>query len=188
VAFGSCDGDAVKLYVMRHGSAEDRADSGMDSDRALTSSGRERVRSVAKLLLELDEAPLHIVTSPLVRAVQTAEVVAVVTKLSDRDGTVEVRRELAAGNGGGAALVASLASTSGRRVMLVGHEPDLSELASNLLAKSAARGASKQAPSSFDKAMVLGIYVGPSGEHSRLRFVLDPRALRLDPDLRGAGP
>jgi phosphohistidine phosphatase len=178
----------VKLYVMRHGSAEEQADSGMDSDRALTQSGRERTRAVAKLLLELDEAPLHIITSPLVRAVQTAEIVAVMTKLSDRDGTVEVRRELASGSGGGADLVASLASASRRRVMFVGHEPDLSDLTSNLLAKSASRDSTKGAPSSFEKSMVVAIQIGRSGEHPRLRFVLDPRALRLDPDLRGPGP
>jgi len=93
---------------MRHGPAEDHADSGMDSDRALTVSGRERVRSVAKLLLELDEAPLVVITSPLVRAVQTAEVVALTTKLSDREGSVEVRRELSPGSGAAAALVTTL--------------------------------------------------------------------------------
>jgi phosphohistidine phosphatase len=165
---------------MRHGPAEDHADSGMDSDRSLTASGRDRVRGVAKLLLELDEQPLQVVTSPLVRAVQTAEIVALVTKLGDREGNVEVRRELSPGGGGGAGLVASLATTGSKRVMLVGHEPDLSELASALIAKGS--------PNPFEKAMVVGLYVGPNGDHSRLRFVLDPRALKLDPDHRGSGP
>jgi phosphohistidine phosphatase len=170
----------LKLYVMRHGPAEDHADSGMDSDRALTAAGRERVRSVAKMLVEIDEAPLQVISSPLVRAVQTAEIVAVVTKLSDREGTVEVRRELSPGGDGVVTLVASLASASARRVLVVGHEPDLTELTSTLL--------SKGAPQPFDKAMVVGLYVGPHGDHSRLRFVLDPKALKLDPDHRGSGP
>jgi phosphohistidine phosphatase len=168
----------LKLYVMRHGPAEDRADSGMDSDRALTTSGRERVRGVAKLLLELDEEPLTIVTSPLVRAVQTAEIVAVVTKLSDRDGNVEARRELSPAGGNAVGMIASFASAGLRRVMVVGHEPDLSELTSALIARAA--------PQAFDKAMVVGISIDPNGDGARLRFVLDPKALKLDPDLRTA--
>jgi phosphohistidine phosphatase len=161
---------------MRHGPAEDQADSGMDSDRALTASGRERVRSVAKFLLDIDELPLLVITSPLVRAVQTAEVVAVTTKLSDREGRVQVRRELSPGSGGGAALVADLANRASKRVMLVGHEPDLAELVSTLAPPVADR--------SFEKAMVIGLHIDPRGDASRLRFVLDPRALKLEPDLR----
>jgi phosphohistidine phosphatase len=168
----------LKLYLMRHGPAEDHADSGMDSDRSLTAPGRERVRGVAKRLAELDEQPLQVITSPLVRAVQTAEIVALVTKLGEREGLVEVRRELSPGGGGGAGLIASLAAAGRKRVMLVGHEPDMSELVDALLAKGSLR--------SFEKAMVVGLHVGPNGDHSRLRFVLDPRALALDPDLRSA--
>jgi phosphohistidine phosphatase len=176
----------VKLYVMRHGPAEDQADSGMDEDRALTASGRERVRNVAKLLVELEEEPLQIITSPLVRAVQTAEIVAVVTRLGDREGKVDVRRELSPAEGKGVGLVTALASTASKRVMLVGHEPDLSELVSALLA-AAPHGAAKLALPSFDKAMVVGLHVESRREHTRLRFVLDPRGLKLDPDHRGAG-
>jgi phosphohistidine phosphatase len=166
----------LKIFVMRHGPAEDHADSGMDSDRALTPSGRERVRAVARFLHEIDEEPLHIVTSPLVRAVQTAEIVAVASKLRDREGTVAVRRELSPGGGGGRALVASLAAAGSKRVMLVGHEPDLSELVAALSPTTVL--------SSFDKAMVVGLHVGLDADHSRLRFVLDPRTLKLDPDKR----
>jgi phosphohistidine phosphatase len=169
----------MKFYVMRHGPAEDRAHSGADGDRALTPSGRERVWSVAKLLLELGEEPVHILTSPLVRAVQTAEAVALGTKLGDRDGNVEVRRELSPA-GGASGLVAELASDASRkRVMVVGHEPDLSELVSGLLPRGFGR--------TFDKAMVIGFQLGSSGERARLRFVLDPRALKLDPDHRQQG-
>jgi phosphohistidine phosphatase len=166
----------VKIFIMRHGPAEDQADSGVDSDRALTASGRERVRAVAKLLHDIGEAPLQIVTSPLVRAVQTAEIVAIASRLNEREGTVVVRRELSAGSGGGEALVTSLEGRAAKRVMLVGHEPDLSELVTQLAPGSG--------PPSFDKAMVVGLSVGPPGERARLRFVLDPRTLRLAPDER----
>jgi phosphohistidine phosphatase len=66
----------MKLYVVRHGPAEDAATSGADSDRALTAAGRERVRAVARALIEIDEVPRLVVSSPLVRAVQTGEIVA----------------------------------------------------------------------------------------------------------------
>jgi phosphohistidine phosphatase len=183
----------LKLYVMRHGPAEDRADSGMDSDRALTAPGRERVRAVARLLAELDEEPLTILTSPLVRAVQTAEIVAVVTKLSDRDGSVEVRRELSPGGGGGQSLIRSLADADGRRVMVVGHEPDLSDLTAALLEQvGSSKGTSDHPPHGLDrgldKAMVVGLHIGPDGASVRLRFVLDPKALKLSPDARKAAP
>src|SRR5260221_6269983 len=117
----------MKLYIMRHGPAEDDAASGSDSDRALTSSGRERVRGVAKALVEADEEPRAILTSPLVRCVQTAEIVAVVAKLGERNGPVEARRELAPG-GEVLKLAHGAKGQPHRRMMLVGHEPDLSGL------------------------------------------------------------
>jgi hypothetical protein len=74
--------------------------------------------------------------------------------------------------------------------MLVGHEPDLSELVVTLLGKDSFRR-------SFDKAMVVGLHVaslsGPatsravhpgSDLRTKLRFILDPKSLRLDPDVR----
>ncbi len=168
----------MKLYVMRHGPAEDHADSGMDGDRALTSNGRERVRSVAALLVDRSEAPLSIVTSPLVRAVQTAEIVASVTSQGDRGATVETRREMSP-SGEASVLVRWLAAEGRKRVMVVGHEPDLSELVSALLGDTSFRR-------SFDKAMVVGLHVPGSVDDGRprLRFVLDPKALQLDPDKR----
>jgi phosphohistidine phosphatase len=164
----------MKFYLMRHGPAEDQARSGLDADRALSSAGRERVRLVSEALISLEEEPLHIFTSPLVRAVQTAEIVAVVTRLGTRAGRVEVRRELAPG-GDGAGLVQTSAHEGLRRVCLVGHEPDLSGAAAALL------GTFGRA---FEKAMVVSGHISASGERARLRFVLDPKALRLDPDRR----
>ncbi|MDP9001356.1 MAG: histidine phosphatase family protein [Myxococcota bacterium] len=162
----------MKLYVMRHGPAEAAADSGIDADRALTASGRDRVASIAKALLEAHEEPLHVFTSPLVRAVQTAEIVAIVTQLGSRDGTVSPRRELAP-DGEGAQLARSLSSQGKRRVMLVGHEPDLSDMLSTIL------GLSFDRP--FEKAMVVGIDVQSNIAPGRLRFLLDPKGLRFTP-------
>jgi phosphohistidine phosphatase len=163
----------VKLYVMRHGPAEDQSASGRDDDRALTPSGRERVRSVARSLVALDEAPAWVVSSPLVRALQTAEIVAAATKLADRAGTVEARRELAPG-GDAVELVKSLLAMEKKRCLVVGHEPDLSALIATLV------GEPLLVP--MDKAMVVGLSV--KAEAAALRFVLDAKALALSIDLR----
>jgi phosphohistidine phosphatase len=167
----------VKLYVLRHGPAEDQAASLKDGDRALTAAGRDRVRAVAKLLVDIGEAPLFIATSPLVRAVQTAEIVAFVCHLTDRSGHLEVRREMEPG-GDVAALVWKFASVGSKRVMLVGHEPDLTVAVRSLL------GTFDRV---FDKAMVVGLHLPSEGHETRLRFILDPRAPRLDPDARRRG-
>ena len=176
---------------MRHGPAEDAAESRRDFDRALTPSGRERVRDVARLLASEDEAPLLVLSSPLVRALQTAEIVAAVTKLSERGGTVETRRELAAGSSA-LGLVRSLVHHKKKRVMLVGHEPDLATLVAQLSGHVVGLG--------LQKAMVVGLQTRPTsrGESNesaeaaaddtapsmRLRFVLDPKALAFEPDAR----
>jgi phosphohistidine phosphatase len=158
----------MKLYIMRHGPAEDESASGRDFDRALTPSGRERVMSVARTLADADEAPLSIVSSPLVRALQTAEIVAAATKLVDRGGSVETRREITPG-GDATALIDELRREKRRRAMLVGHEPDLSGLVSRLI------GA--QLPLGMLKAMVVAVSITDDG--TRLRFILDPKTLEL---------
>jgi len=162
----------MKFYLMRHGPAEDRADSGLDGDRALSAAGRDRVRAVAKRLLDIEEAPTYIVTSPLARSVQTAEIVAIASKLGARGGTVEVRRELSPGAGAEAVnLVRQTALDGGKRVLFVGHEPDLTALATTLL------GGFHR---TFDKAMVVGMQMPAEGGQARLRFVLDPKTLALE--------
>ncbi len=166
----------MKLYVMRHGTAEDDSPSGQDFDRALTAKGRERVREVAKKLADADEAPLLVLSSPLVRAVQTAEVVALTTELSASDGTVEIRRELAPG-GDHLACVEKHHAKGQKRLMVVGHEPDLSAFVTTLLGEPM--------PMAMQKAMVVGLMLGKHrGEPAKLRFILDPKELRWAMDAR----
>lgn len=159
----------MKVYVMRHGPAEDDSPTGRDADRALTTTGRDRTRAVARALAEGSEAPVQIISSPLVRALQTAEIVAAVAGVDP----VEVRREIAPG-GDTVALLAELVRAGKRRVMLVGHEPDLSMLVHRLVGKPPEQG--------MLKAMVVGVRCeadaqDPKGFSSKLRFVLDPKTL-----------
>ena len=178
----------MKLYVMRHGPAEDDAASGRDYDRALTAAGRDRVTAVAKALVEAGEAPYAILSSPLVRAVETAELVAEATHLTQitredkkaqmggATGGVEVRRELGMGTEK-LALLAELVRSGRKRVMVVGHEPDLSMLVASLV------GVHPALASGMGKAMVVGVKLMPDPRvaglefRSTLRFVLDPKTL-----------
>ncbi len=156
----------MKLYVMRHGPAEDFATTGRDFDRALTPSGKERVLHVAQSLVKAGEAPRVIVSSPLVRARQTAELVA---PFASDSNAVLIHEALAPG-GACAALVRSQAKGGARRLMVVGHEPDLSELIADLL-ESVFR-------QDMQKAMVVGLRLEGEGP-AELRFVLEPKGLAL---------
>jgi phosphohistidine phosphatase len=162
----------VKIYVMRHGPAEDQARSGRDFDRKLTQSGRARTELVARELGVRDERPKRIVSSPLARTLETAEVVIAALHL---DLTPEAREELAPG-GDARALIRELAAEGARRVMLVGHEPDVSRLTASLLPDWS---------HGFDKAMVVGLKIdraalgGDPGAEvaAALRFVIEPKRL-----------
>ncbi len=161
----------MKLYVMRHGPAEDTAPGG-DAARALTPAGRERVRHVAEFLAAHDEAPRLVVSSPLLRAVQTAQIVHAHVKLRGEvglDGALAPR-------GDAAAYVRAAAREGKKRLMIVGHEPDLSVLVATLLGEPLALG--------MQKAMVVGLRLAPDGAETHLRFVLDPKILRFVEDRR----
>jgi phosphohistidine phosphatase len=156
----------VKLYVMRHGPAEEHA-AGGDSARPLTVSGRDRVRDVARALLAHGEAPRIILSSPLVRAMETAEIVHAECKL---EAPIVTRRELAMG-GRGLELVKECVAAGKKRVMLVGHQPDLSGLVEDVAGFSV----------EMQKAMVVSISVKPEslGKAPHIRFILDPKTLQF---------
>ena len=154
----------MKLYVMRHGPAEDSAPSGRDDDRALTLSGRERVRQVARALAAEGEVPRVILTSPLVRAVQTAEIVHAECQIA---APIETRRELSMG-ARVLELVRELSAARRKRVMLVGHQPDLSGLIAELVGLQL----------NVEKAMVISLRI-KSDVSPEIRFVLDPKALQF---------
>ena len=154
----------MKVYLMRHGPAEDYASSGRDFDRVLTAAGRERVRRVTEKLIERGETPRAIFSSPLARALQTAEVVAAMAPPAE---AVAVRREIAPG-GDAQGLIKELQLAEAKRIMLVGHEPDISWLCSQLLSGEWSGG--------FEKAMVVGLRL-KIGEPTELRFVLEPKTL-----------
>jgi phosphohistidine phosphatase len=66
----------MEIYLVRHGIAEDLPPGGKDADRALTPEGKRKLREVLLLAKAVDMTPEVILTSPYVRARQTAEIAA----------------------------------------------------------------------------------------------------------------
>ena len=114
------------IYLVRHGKAEDGHPLG-DEARALTAEGRVELRELAaELAAEMTDLQ-GIATSPLVRAVQTAEILAQAWGL-DR---VESRGELATASE--AEALVRLCKQLGDGWALVGHNPTMAEAAAALL-------------------------------------------------------
>ncbi len=112
--------------MVRHGKAEDEHPGG-DGHRALTPGGREQFRTHADHLCQRARL-VSIATSPLVRAVQTAELLASSWGISQ----VVVRSELAYQRANGTSIAAMI-SDLGPGWAIVGHNPSLAEALQKLL-------------------------------------------------------
>lgn len=66
----------MEIYLLRHGIAEERTSSGRDADRHLTEEGREKLHRVLECAQAAGVSPSLILTSPLRRALETAEIAA----------------------------------------------------------------------------------------------------------------
>jgi phosphohistidine phosphatase len=125
----------VQLHLLRHADAGDPAAwSGLDADRPLSGKGRRQARSVGRWLSSMTHRPEVVITSPKIRAAETAEIATSgwrARPISDErlGGGLDIE--------GLAALLADHAPTT-ERVMVVGHDPDFSELASELIGASIA--------------------------------------------------
>jgi phosphohistidine phosphatase len=107
----------MKLYLLRHGKADWPNWTLPDDERPLTKEGRKEVAEVAKLLSRLEVTPA-ILTSPLPRASQTADIAAKYLN-------AKVRTEPLLRPGFDAVRLGKiLKSFSGKSLMVVGHEPD----------------------------------------------------------------
>src|SRR5262245_35566452 len=122
-----------EIYILRHGIAVERGalDYAKDSDRPLTFEGHKKMRRIAGMLRKFSLSFDLILSSPYVRARQTAEIVAKVLKAQDR---FKFSEHLAA-EGDARQLIEQLKTRyhSPASVLLVGHEPYLSQLISMLL-------------------------------------------------------
>lgn len=115
----------MELLIVRHAIAHQRDPTRWADDRArpLTSPGIKRARRAAAGLRELIAPPERVLTSPLIRAAQTAEL------LREVAGWPPPREcPLLAPGGSPAALLALLAGERIARAAIVGHQPDLGQL------------------------------------------------------------
>ena len=117
----------MDLWLLRHAAAEDRARSGRDADRVLTPEGLARAEAVARGLATLEPGIARIVSSPYLRARQTADAAAKALGIRkifesralepERD-PEEILEEAGESSGG---------------VLLVGHQPHLGGLLGRLI-------------------------------------------------------
>ena len=159
-----------ELYLIRHAVAEDRGDDWPDdAKRPLSEDGASRMRKAARGLDRLGVTLDVVVTSPLVRTKQTAELVAVA--VNPRPPIVSA--ESLAPGGTYQEILADLEKQSRRtRIAIVGHEPGIGEFAARLI------GSRHSIP--FKKGSVCRIDVDalpPSGPGD-LRWMLTTKILR----------
>lgn len=117
----------MQIYLMRHGDAVDQTSPEVTSDEArwLTDEGRAETATTAKLLKQLGVTLDLVLSSPMVRARQTAEIV--VEELGS-GATIELTEELKYG-GSFAAILDMIAShESPEEVLVTGHMPDIGSL------------------------------------------------------------
>jgi phosphohistidine phosphatase len=121
----------MEILLVRHAAAEElSAGDGLDAQRRLTDKGRKQFRALAEWLVEQGQDPDAIVSSPLVRAVQTAEIL---RKAADLDSDAS-RVEEPVGPGLQAAkLLEIVQHVAASRVAVVAHEPDISRCAADLI-------------------------------------------------------
>jgi phosphohistidine phosphatase len=117
---------AQQLWFLRHGEAEPH-DAAPDDERALTERGREQSLAAGSALASLEITFQLAFTSPKVRAVETAELAC------DHLGVEPLVHEpLRDGFDADEALALMQAAGDDRRVLLVGHEPDFSQVVHDL--------------------------------------------------------
>jgi phosphohistidine phosphatase len=123
----------VILYFLRHGKAGSPT-RGDDDARELTAAGIDALRRAAPLWRRVNLRPDVVISSPLVRARQTAELVTEAI-----GGDVLVDERLRPGASWGDLARAMAAHPDARRVLLVGHEPDLSSAVAHLTGAASVR-------------------------------------------------
>lgn len=166
----------MNLYLLRHGIAAAKDDPAFESDseRPLTKKGVKKFRKAALGIERLGISFDAILSSPLVRARQTADVVA---EILGRESCVEEIPALAP-DSSSEQLLSELSRFEGKEhVMLVGHEPFLGNLAKFLLT----RKSDSDVPIPLRKGGICRIDIDavPPTQPGQMHWLLTPKQLRL---------
>jgi|SRR5688572_3859274 phosphohistidine phosphatase len=160
----------MRLLIIRHAIAVARGTPDIaDEDRPLTRKGERRFRQAARGLARIETRPDVLLTSPLPRARQTAEIAAAAWggKIKPKKSDVLA--------GGSFTEIAGILDKLPRdaTVAVVGHEPDVSDLLAAIL------GSKDTAAFAFKKGGVAAVEVaGPLGQGGSLLWAMPPRLLR----------
>ena len=160
----------MRLYLLRHGVAEDVGPRGDDPSRRLTPAGRIRMERAARGLRALGVRPTVVVTSPFPRAAETAAIVQAAC-----GGELREVAGLEAGVAASDALRALRPWARVDHLMVVGHEPTLGELGALLLTGSG-EGLAIALKKGACLAVELDRLVQPQG--TVLRWLMTSRQLR----------
>jgi phosphohistidine phosphatase len=147
------------LYFLRHGEADWPNWEKPDDERPLTKRGKKEMHEVGKFLKRIRAKPSLILTSPLPRAAQTAEIAAEHLKTKCR------QEESLAPGFGKRELERLVKDYPGEDLMIVGHEPDFSG------AIAAVTGASVK----LSKAGVALVDLDPRSVDGRLLWLFPPK-------------
>lgn len=160
----------MKIYLMRHASAVERLGGAIvsDSQRPLTEEGKEEARLVANALKKLNVKPTFIVSSPLVRTRQTAEIVKEVLGI---EGELKIADGLAPGGRASEVFKNLKKLPPFEDIFLVGHEPDIGRISADLML------AGPEVMLPFKKAAVIRVDVQdlPPSWPGTLKWFLNPK-------------
>ncbi len=159
-----------QLYLLRHGLAVPHGTPDIDDDdRPLTPEGERRVRSVGRALKRLKIKLDRIATSPLPRASRTAEIVA---EALGRLDLIEVVDELRA-HRDAASIQDWLKTRAEESLMVVGHNPSLSQLLGRLVV-----GPDHPSIGDLHKAGIAALR-SDSGDVYRIDWISRPKLFRI---------
>ncbi|MBX9947520.1 MAG: phosphohistidine phosphatase SixA [Candidatus Obscuribacterales bacterium] len=164
----------MKIYLMRHATAVERLGGAIlnDSQRPLTDDGRAETRMMANALKKLNAKPTLVVSSPLTRARQTAEII---HEVLGTEAELKVADGLAPGGTSSEVFKNLKKFPPFEDIFMVGHEPDIGRLAADLML------AGPEVMISFKKAAVIRVDVQdlPPTWPGSLKWFLTPKVANL---------
>ena len=156
----------MRIYVLRHGIAEDAPPGGSDADRALTQEGKRKLRGVLERARRAGVHPEVILTSPLKRAVASAEIAASI--LGTKNDLI--RTNALAPSGSPEPVWKDIRAREAEEILLAGHEPLLSTVVAFLLGCPALQVQMKKAA-----VVALEVETGEAPPHGVLLWMLTPK-------------
>jgi phosphohistidine phosphatase len=170
----------MDMFILRHGEAGKRLTGGnsKDSERALTVAGQKEIAEIANSLKELDVKFDLIISSPLKRAHQTA---AIVAKTLKKENKMEAWNELKP-EGNKQELYRKLSSSTQFKqyssVLIVGHEPYLTDMISDIISDGKGGGGGHIILKKTGLARIGITSFTSSNLHGELKWLLTPRHLK----------